>query len=70
MLDDHKTGRTTIVIAHRLSTVQDADKIVVLHAGRVAEEGTHEELLARQGRYSELVRQLAAADSDSSGFES
>ena len=48
-------GRTTIVIAHRLSTVRDADQIVVLDRGTIAERGTHEDLLALGGRYAELV---------------
>ena len=48
-------GSTTIVIAHRLSTVRDADRIVVLDGGRVAEQGTHEELLAREGVYAQLI---------------
>ena len=48
-------GRTTIAIAHRLSTVRDADQIVVLDRGRVAEIGTHDELLVRGGRYAALV---------------
>ena len=48
-------GRTTIAIAHRLSTVRDADQIVVLDRGRVAEIGTYAELLARGGRFAELV---------------
>ncbi len=47
-------GRTAFVIAHRLSTIRDADRIVVLEHGGVVEQGTHEELLARHGRYSEL----------------
>ena len=48
-------GRTTIAIAHRLSTVRDADQIVVLDRGRVAEIGTHEELIVAGGRYASLV---------------
>jgi ATP-binding cassette, subfamily B, multidrug efflux pump len=47
-------GRTTILISHRTSTVQDADQIVVLRGGRITERGTHQELLARGGYYSDL----------------
>jgi ATP-binding cassette, subfamily B, heavy metal transporter len=49
-------GKTTLVIAHRLSTVVDAHRIVVLHHGRVAESGSHDELLAAGGRYAEMWR--------------
>lgn len=47
-------GRTTLVIAHRLSTIESADKIVVMADGRIAEEGTHQELIERQGAYAQL----------------
>ena len=49
--------RTVLIVAHRLSTIQFADNIVVLHRGRVAEQGSHAELLARKGRYYQLVKQ-------------
>ncbi len=47
-------GRTSFVIAHRLSTIKNADKILVMHEGRIAEQGKHEELLAKKGRYFEI----------------
>ena len=52
-------GRTTIVIAHRLSTIERVDRIAVLDAGRVVEQGTHAELLARDGLYARIFRAQA-----------
>ena len=55
-LDKLAQGRTTLVIAHRLSTIQNAHKIVVMDQGRVVDEGTHDDLLARGGLYADLYR--------------
>ena len=55
-LDNLMAGRTTLTIAHRLSTVRNADQIVVLEGGRVVERGSHEDLLSSGGRYASLSR--------------
>ncbi|MGA8195580.1 MAG: ABC transporter permease, partial [Acetobacteraceae bacterium] len=56
-----RQGRTTIVIAHRLSTVRDADLVVVMSEGRAVERGTHAVLLGQDGQYARLVRSQALA---------
>jgi len=61
-------GRTTIVIAHRLSTVERADRIVVLERGRIAEIGRHAELLAKRGLYARLY-ELQFAEATKSGTD-
>lgn len=54
-LDTAARGRTTVAVAHRLSTIQKADMIYVIDHGRIVESGKHTELLAKRGRYLELV---------------
>ena len=54
-------GRTSVIVAHRLSTIRHADQILLLDQGRLVESGTHDALLARGGRYAEMVRALAAS---------
>jgi len=62
-LDDLCRGRTTLVVAHRLSTIKNADEIAVVSDGRILEQGTHEELMKRQGQYYELYQLQFRANS-------
>ena len=55
-LDELCRGRTTIVVAHRLSTIKNADEIAVIADGRILEQGTHNDLLEKNGMYAELYR--------------
>jgi subfamily B ATP-binding cassette protein MsbA len=68
-LENLMATRTTIVIAHRLSTVRRADRIVVMVDGSIAEEGTHEELLAKNGEYSRLYTIQVLEDRDTEAYE-
>jgi ATP-binding cassette subfamily B protein len=68
-------GRTSVVIAHRISTVKDLDQIIVLDDGQIIERGSHTELLALDGLYADMYRQqllgeeLDAGDGDGPGFD-
>ena len=60
-LEELMKGRTSVVVAHRLSTIQNADRILVIHHGRIKESGTHQELLRRGGLYARLHKLQFAA---------
>ena len=62
-------GRTTLTIAHRLTTIQNADRILVLAEGRIQEEGNHQELLKKQGIYYQLYQSAQEQDPDMEEFE-
>jgi ABC-type multidrug transport system fused ATPase/permease subunit len=60
-LEELMKGRTTLVVAHRLSTIRNADRIYVLKDGRIAEEGSHDDLLARNGEFARLYNMQFAS---------
>ena len=69
-LTEALAGRTAVVIAHRLSTIRSANRILVIEGGRIAEQGTHADLLARGGRYAELYRtQFSEGDAVNGGSD-
>lgn len=68
-LDTVMSDRTTIIVAHRLSTIRDADKIIVLKNGQVAEMGSHEELMSKGGNYASLVSLQVSEHSQDSSVE-
>ena len=55
-LDKFYKGKTVVIVAHRLSTVQNADNIIVLHKGKIVEQGTHQELIKLEGTYYTLIK--------------
>jgi ABC-type multidrug transport system fused ATPase/permease subunit len=63
-IDGARQGRTTIIVANRLTTIRRANRILVLHEGRLVEQGTHDELIRQRGVYFRLAR-LQAADAES-----
>ncbi len=68
-LRDVRAGRTCIIISHRISTIKDSDKIIVLEDGKIAEEGSHDELVARQGLYDKMYRMQLIEEMEINGGE-
>jgi ATP-binding cassette subfamily B (MDR/TAP) protein 1 len=68
-LDRASVGRTTFIVAHRLSTIRNADKIIVIDCGRVKEIGTHEELMSTQGLYFHLVKTQQQSDDETQDLD-